>query len=171
MPTAKVEYPQLFSHMLPTCKATCKPVELKTHKFAAADQEPIRIERKRLLQEGRIEKSNSPWHAQPLIDDHGNDKKRMCIDFSQTVNLYTMLDAYPLPTIKSIVNEVAKWKYIATLNLNQPITKYKSILKTSTLLLSNPVMSCINGNINHLDSLMPCQRFNEQLSSLLLSMT
>ena len=28
-----------------------------------------------------------------------------------------MLDAYPLPTIKSIVDEVAKWKYIATLNL------------------------------------------------------
>ena len=29
-----------------------------------------------------------------------------------------MLDAYPLPTIESIVNEVAKWKYISTLDLN-----------------------------------------------------
>ena len=113
MPTAQVEYPQLFSHMLPTCK----PIAVKTRKFSAADQELIRIDIKRLLQEGRIEKSNSPWRAQPLIVDHGNDKKRMCIDFSQTVNLYTMLDAYPLPTIESIVNEVAKWKYICTLDL------------------------------------------------------
>ena len=28
-----------------------------------------------------------------------------------------MLDAYPLPILESIVNEVAKWKYISTLNL------------------------------------------------------
>ena len=84
MPTAQVEYQQLFSHMLPTCK----PIAVKTRKFSAADQELIRIETKRLLQEGRIEKSSSPWRTQPLIVDHGNDKKRMCIDFSQTVNLY-----------------------------------------------------------------------------------
>ena len=112
MPTAQVEYLQLFSHMVPTCK----PIAIKTRKFSAADQELIRIETKCLLQ-GRIEKSNSPWRPQPVRVDHGNDKNRMCIDFSQTVNLYTMLDAYPLPTIESIVNEVAKWKYISTLDL------------------------------------------------------
>ena len=28
-----------------------------------------------------------------------------------------MLDSYPLPTIESIMNEVAKWKYISTLDL------------------------------------------------------
>ena len=113
MPTAQVEYPQLFSHML----STCKLIVVKTRKFSAADQKLIRIKTKRLLQEGRIEKSNLPWRAQPLIVDDGNDKKRMCIDFSQTVNLYTMLDAYPLPTIESIVNKVAKWKYISTFDL------------------------------------------------------
>ena len=113
MPTAQVEYPQLFFHMSPTCK----PIAVKTRKFLAAEEELIKTETKRLLQEGRIEKSNSPWRAQPLIVDHGNGKKRMCIDYSQTVNLYTMLDAYPLPTIELIVNEVAKWKYISTLDL------------------------------------------------------
>ena len=73
MPTAQVEYPQLFSHMLPACKT----IAMKTRKFSAAKQELIRTETKRLLQEGRIEKSNSPWRAQPWIVDHGNDKKRM----------------------------------------------------------------------------------------------
>ena len=99
--------------MLPTSK----PIAVKTRKFSAAEQELVRIETKRLLQEGRIEKSNSPWRAQPLIVDHENDKKRMCTDLSQTVNLGTMLDAYSLPTIKSLVNEIAKWKYISTLDL------------------------------------------------------
>ena len=52
MLTAQVEYPQLFSQLLPTCK----PIAAKTRKFSAADQELIRIETKRSLQEGRIEK-------------------------------------------------------------------------------------------------------------------
>ena len=41
----------------------------------------------------------------------------MCIDHSQTINLFTHLDAYPLPGISSIVNQVAKCKYISTLDL------------------------------------------------------
>ena len=167
MPTAEVEYPQLFSHMLPTCK----PVAVKMRKFSAADQELIRIETKRSLQEGRIEKSNSPWRAQPFIVDHGNDKTRMCIDFSQTVNLYTMLDAYPLPTIESIVNEVAKWKYISTLNLKSTYYQIQINPKDRQFTAFNPVMSCINGNIYYLDSLTPYQRFNKQLTSLLRNIT
>ena len=41
----------------------------------------------------------------------------MCIDYNYTINLFTELDAYPLPSIESIVNEVAKWKRITTLDL------------------------------------------------------
>ena len=45
MQTAQVEYPQLFTHLL----STCKPIAVKTRKFSAADQKLIRIETKRLL--------------------------------------------------------------------------------------------------------------------------
>ena len=41
----------------------------------------------------------------------------MYIDYSQTVNVYTQLAAYPLSNIESIVNELAKWKYISILDL------------------------------------------------------
>ena len=41
----------------------------------------------------------------------------MCIDYSQTINLFTELDTYPLPSIGFFVNEVAKWKFICTLDL------------------------------------------------------
>ena len=76
----------------------------------------IKAETVRLLQEGRIEPRNSPRRAQPLVVDNGKTK-RMCIDYSQTINLFPHLDAYPLPSISSIVNQVAKWKYISTLDL------------------------------------------------------
>ena len=40
-----------------------------------------------------------------------------------------MLDGYPLPTIESIVNEVAKWKYISTLDLKSAHHQLQTNLK------------------------------------------
>ena len=113
MPTAHVPYPDLFRNIT----RNCKPIAIKTRKFSLSDQALIKAETDRLLNENRIERSNSPWRAQPLVVDNRKEKRRMCIDYSRTINLFTELDAYPLPSIESIVNEVAKWKHINTLDL------------------------------------------------------
>ena len=41
----------------------------------------------------------------------------MVIDYSQTVNRFTHLDAYPLPRIDELINEIAKSKYYSTVDL------------------------------------------------------
>ena len=41
----------------------------------------------------------------------------MCIDYSQTVNLFTELDAYPLTKIEFLVNELAKYRVFSTFDL------------------------------------------------------
>lgn len=41
----------------------------------------------------------------------------MVVDYSQTVNRFTMLDAYPLPKIKELVNKVAQYKVYCTIDL------------------------------------------------------
>jgi len=41
----------------------------------------------------------------------------MVIDYSQTINRFTELDAYPLPRIDQQVNELAKCKWFSTLGL------------------------------------------------------
>ena len=104
MPTARVPYPDLFRNIT----RNCKPIAIKTRKFSTSDQALIKAQTDRLLNENRIESSNSPWRAQSLVVDNGKGKQRMCIDYSRTINLFTELDAYPLPSIESIVNEVAK---------------------------------------------------------------
>ena len=121
MPTANVACPDLFSNLA----ANCKPIAVKSRKFSSDDQAIIKAETKRLLVEDRIEKSNSPWWAQPLLVDYGKEKRRMCMDYSQAINLYTALDAYLLPRIESIVNEVAKWQYISTLDLKSAYHQIK----------------------------------------------
>ena len=41
-------------------------------------------------------------------DEFNRHKKRMGVDYSQTINIFTELDAYPLPRIDDMVNGLAK---------------------------------------------------------------
>jgi len=68
----------------------------------------------KLLAEGIIEPSVSPWRAQVVVTKNETYKRRMVIDYSQTVNRFTLLDAYPLPRID---DEIAQHKYFSTLDL------------------------------------------------------
>ena len=63
-------------------------------------------------------------------------KKRMCTDYSQTVNLFTELDAYPLPHIDEIINKLSKYKLFSTFDLKsayhqiplrEPETKFTAV--------------------------------------------
>ncbi|XP_068204742.1 uncharacterized protein [Palaemon carinicauda] len=66
-----------------------------------------------------IEPSISPWRAQVVVvkDPVDRHKKRLCIDYSQTINQYTELDAYPLPRIEDMVHDLAKYKVFSTFDL------------------------------------------------------
>ena len=73
---------------------------------------------RRLLTDGLIEPSNSPWRAQPLIVIPEHHKKRMVTDYSQTMHKFTQADAYPLPRMQDVVNNVAKFKVYSTLDMS-----------------------------------------------------
>lgn len=109
---ADLEKPSLFENLLPNCK----PIATPSRRFSKEDQTFISSEVDRLLLEGVIEESNSPWRAQIVIVK-STGKKRLCIDYSQTINLYTELDAYPLPRIDIIVNQLAKYSVFSTFDL------------------------------------------------------
>lgn len=110
---AAVPPPSLFANLT----EDCKPVAVRSRRHSQADQKFISSEVSRLLKEGVIEPSNSPWRAQVLVTANENHKKRMVIDYSQTINRYTQLDAYPLPRIEEMVGQVAQYKFFSTLDL------------------------------------------------------
>ena len=84
---------QLFQHL----KSKYRLIALKSRWYSRSDSVFISNEVKRLLKVGLIEPRNSSWRAQPLVVTQENHKRRMVIDYSQTVNKYTPLDAYLLP--------------------------------------------------------------------------
>ena len=105
---------RLFEHLSPNCR----PVATKRRNYSTADQDFISNEIKKLLAYDVIEPSTSPWRAQVMVTKNDNNhKKRMCIDYSQTINKYTYLDAYPLPTMQSVIKEVSQYKWFSKLDL------------------------------------------------------
>ena len=52
--------------------------------------------------------------AKDPLDRH---KKRLCIDYSQTINQYTDLDAYHLPRIDDMVNDLAAYEVYSPFDL------------------------------------------------------
>lgn len=112
---ADIPKPSLFANM----KKNVKPIVTKSRIFTSSNKEFIAKEIKSLLAEGVIEPCISPWRAQVVIstDEFNRHRKRMCIDYSTTVNIYTDLDAYPLPRIDTMVNTLAEYKYFSTFDL------------------------------------------------------
>ena len=110
--TMKTEPPELFCHL----SNECKPIATKSRKYSQNDRDFIKSETQRLVKAGIIRPSNSPWRAQVLVV-HEKTKRRMVVDYSETVNKYTQLDAYPLPKIDKHVNDIAKYKIYSTIDL------------------------------------------------------
>ena len=52
-----------------------------------------------------------------MITRNENHKKRMVIDYSQTINRLTLLDAFPLPRIDDTVNQIPQYRVFSTIDL------------------------------------------------------
>ena len=109
----KIDPLSLFSNL----SSECKPIRIPSRRFSSEDQRFIKEQVSKLLSDGIIEKSSSPWRAQVLVAGGGIHKKRMVVDYSQTVNKFTYLDAYPSPNINDLVHGLAKNKYFSKLDL------------------------------------------------------
>ena len=86
--TINVQPPPLFQNL----DSGIKPIADKSRYYSQEDRSFIDKETTRLLQEGIIEQSRSPWRAQVLVITQNSGKKRMVIDYSRTINrlLYLM---------------------------------------------------------------------------------
>jgi len=121
---ADTQPPRLFQFLDPKIR----PIATPSRRFNLVDMQFIKKEVEKLLAPGVIEPSRSPWRAQVLVTKDERHKRRMVIDFSQTINRFTALDAYPLPRIDQQVNELAKCKWFSTLDLKS--TYYQVPLAT-----------------------------------------
>jgi hypothetical protein len=91
------------------------PLTTQPHRFVR-HAEFIKTEVDRLLKEGIIQESQSPWRAQCFVTNY-NTKPRLVFDYSNTINRYTPLDSYPIPRIEDLLNKVGRYKYFSRIDL------------------------------------------------------
>ena len=110
---ANIESPYLFEFT----SQNIKPIAIRSRSYTKEDSDFINEEIQKLLNADIIESSRSPWRAQVLVVQRENKKKRMVVDYSQTINKFTELDAYPLPKMESIINNISQDKYYSSIDL------------------------------------------------------
>lgn len=126
-----------IQHEIRTTSQT--PIHVKSYRFPECHKEEVSKQIKKMLEQGIISPSVSPWSAPIWVvpkkqDSSGKPKWRIVIDYRK-LNEITIGDAYPIPNITDILDQLGHSKYFSTLDLassfHQIMTKESDAEKTA----------------------------------------
>lgn len=109
----------VLSHKIVTTDEN--PINSKQYRFPPIHRDEIRKQVDELIQKGLVQASESPYNSPLWIvpkkpDSTGNKRWRLVIDYRQ-LNEKTIGDAYPLPNITDILDQLGGSKYFSILDL------------------------------------------------------
>jgi hypothetical protein len=98
-----------------------EPINTRPYRLPETQKLEVDKQVKQLLQDGIIEESNSPWSSPILVipkkmDASGQQKFRLVVDYRK-LNEKTVGNAYPLPDIMEILDQLGQAKYFSCLDL------------------------------------------------------
>lgn len=116
----KLSFTTEITHQIPT-PFHLAPINQKKYRLPHSHKKIIEDTIEELLHNNIIEHSTSPWNSPLLVvnkkpDNNGNPKHRVVVDFRK-LNSHTLGDAYPLPRIDDILDQLSNSKYFSTLDL------------------------------------------------------
>lgn len=119
LPGERLGHTDAVSHKITT--ADDHPINTKQYRFPPIHKEEINKQVDELLNNDVIKVSNSPYNSPLWIvpkkpDSKGNKRWRMVIDF-RSLNEKTLDDAYPLPNITEILDQLGSAKYFSVFDL------------------------------------------------------
>ena len=99
-------------------KEGTKPIALTPYKIPHSKEAKLDAEIEKMLREGTIAPTFSPWAFPVVIVAKPDDTIRVCIDYRR-LNDVTISDAYPLPNIDTLLMGLGDSKYFTQLDLVQ----------------------------------------------------
>lgn len=103
----------LVEHVIHTDSA---PIKQRHYPISPALQRQVYQELDKMLADGVVEPSNSPWASPILLIRKDDGKYRFVVDFRQ-LNKVTTRDAYPLPFISATLDKLRDAHYLTTLDI------------------------------------------------------
>ena len=95
-----------------------KPFQCKVRQFSPRDKQICEEQVQKLLAEGVIEKSKSPWRHSPVVVPKRSGGFRMAVDY-RPVNSVTEMDAYPIPNVQELLMRLEGCKIFSSLDFSQ----------------------------------------------------
>ena len=92
------------------------PIKQAPRRLAYHKQETVRKELDKMLEQGLIKPSVSPWASPIVLVTKKDGTTRFCIDYRK-VNEVTRKDAFPLPRIDESLDSLSGSEYFCTLDL------------------------------------------------------
>ena len=85
-----------------------------------------------------------------VVTKDENHKKRLVIDYSQTINKFTLLDAFPLPRINDLIKDITQNRFLALLTSEVLTTRFLSEQKIDPIPHLKPPTNFFNIPASHL---------------------
>jgi hypothetical protein len=86
------------------------------YRMSFDELDELKIHLKKLLEQGFVRSSASPWGSPVLFVEKKDGTKRMCIDY-RTLNSMTIKNKYPLPRIEDLLDRLKKAKFFSKIDL------------------------------------------------------
>jgi hypothetical protein len=92
--------------------------------MSSDELDELKKELKKLLEQGFVRLSASPWGSPVLFVEKKDSTKRMCIDY-RTLNSMTINNKYPLLKIEDLLDRLKKAKFFSKIDLRSGYQQMK----------------------------------------------
>ena len=104
----------LTEHSIPT--GSSLPVRQAPYRLLYAHREWVKMEIESMLVDGVIEPSMSDWASPIVLIEKKDGGIRFCVDYRK-LNAVTQGDAYPMPRVDELLDQLGNSQYMTTLDL------------------------------------------------------
>jgi hypothetical protein len=94
-----------------------KPIKQRYYPLSPVKQQALEKELDRMLSLGVVSPSQSAWNSPVVMVQKPNGDLRLCLD-SRKLNSVSKPDAYPLPYISNILDQLRDAKYLSSIDLS-----------------------------------------------------
>lgn len=95
---------------------TARPLVTKARKFCREQQDAIEKEIEKMLADGVIRLSGSPYASEIVMVKKKTGEWRVCVDY-RLINKHTVTDSYPMPRIPDLLRSIKNSTFLVSLDL------------------------------------------------------